>query len=97
MVHAEAVLNKLTKPELIQLLLKTEAIMGSQIPDMSNEDCKHQTCSAGKTPSIPDETLWRLLTFLIVLIKMLLRKRCVVFSKRFILKLTNGIFNFIIA
>ena len=30
-------LNKLTKPELIQLLLKTEAILGSQIPDMSNE------------------------------------------------------------
>ena len=35
--HAEAVLNKLTKPELVQLLLKTEAALGSQISDLSKE------------------------------------------------------------
>ena len=35
--HTEAVLNKLTKPELVQLLLKTEATLGSQIPDLSKE------------------------------------------------------------
>ena len=35
--HAEAVLNKLTKPELVQLLLKTEATLGSQITDLSKE------------------------------------------------------------
>ena len=35
--HTEAVLNKLTKPELVQLLLKTEASLGSQITDLSKE------------------------------------------------------------
>ena len=33
--HTKAVLNKLTKPELVQLLLKTEATRGSQITDLS--------------------------------------------------------------
>ena len=33
--HTESVLNKLTKPELVQLLLKTEATLGSQITDLS--------------------------------------------------------------
>ena len=36
--HTEAVLNKMTKPELVQLLLKkTEATLGSQITDLSRE------------------------------------------------------------
>ena len=35
--HTEAVLNKLTKPELVQLLLKTQATPGSQITDLSKE------------------------------------------------------------
>ena len=35
--HTEAVLNKLTKLELVQLLLKTEATLGSQITDLSKE------------------------------------------------------------
>ena len=35
--HTEAVLNKLTEPELVQLLLKTEATLGSQITDLSKE------------------------------------------------------------
>ena len=35
--HTEAVLNKLTKPELVQLLLKTETTLGSQITDLSKE------------------------------------------------------------
>ena len=35
--HTEAVLNKLTKPELVQLLLKTEATLDSQITDLSKE------------------------------------------------------------
>ena len=35
--HTEALLNKLTKPELVQLLLKTEATLGSQISDLSKE------------------------------------------------------------
>ena len=35
--HTEAVLNKLTKPELVQLLLMTEATLGSQITDLSKE------------------------------------------------------------
>ena len=35
--HTGAVLNKLTKPELAQLLLKTEATLGSQITDLSKE------------------------------------------------------------
>ena len=35
--HTEAVLNRLTKPELAQLLLKTEATLGSQITDLSKE------------------------------------------------------------
>ena len=35
--HIEAVLNKLTKSELAQLLLKTEATLGSQISDLSKE------------------------------------------------------------
>ena len=35
--HTEAVLNKLSKPELVQLLLKTEATLGSQITDLSKE------------------------------------------------------------
>ena len=35
--HTEAVLNKLTKPELVQLLLKTEATLGSKIFDLSKE------------------------------------------------------------
>ena len=33
--HTEAVLNKLPKPELVQLLLKTEATLDSQITDLS--------------------------------------------------------------
>ena len=32
--HTEIVLNKLTKPELVQRLLKTEATLGSQITDL---------------------------------------------------------------
>ena len=35
--HTEAVLNKIAKPELVQLLLKTEATSGSQITDLSKE------------------------------------------------------------
>ena len=35
--HTEAVLNKLTKPELIQLLLKTEATLDPQIADLPKE------------------------------------------------------------
>ena len=35
--HTEAVLNRLTKPELAQLLLNTEATLGSQITDLSKE------------------------------------------------------------
>ena len=35
--HTEAVLNKLTKPELVQPLLKTEATLGLQITDLSKE------------------------------------------------------------
>ena len=35
--HTEAVLNKLTKPGLVQLLLKTEATQGSQITDLSKK------------------------------------------------------------
>ena len=35
--HTEAVLNKLTKPELVQPLLKTESTLGSQITDLSKE------------------------------------------------------------
>ena len=35
--HTEAVLNKLTEPELIQLLLKTGVTLGSQIADLSKE------------------------------------------------------------
>ena len=33
----EVVLNKLSLPELVQLLLKTEATLGSQITDTSKE------------------------------------------------------------
>ena len=33
--HTEAVLNKLTKPELVLLILKTEEPLGSQITDLS--------------------------------------------------------------
>ena len=35
--HTDAMLNELTKPVLIQLLLKTEATLGSQIADLSKE------------------------------------------------------------
>ena len=35
--HTEAVLNKLTKPELVQLLLNTEANMGAQISTLTAE------------------------------------------------------------
>ena len=35
--HTEAVLNKLTEPELVQPLLKTEATLGLQITDLSKE------------------------------------------------------------
>ena len=35
--HTKAMLKKLTKPELLQLLLKTEATLGSQITDMWKE------------------------------------------------------------
>ena len=42
--HTEAVLNKLTKPELVQLLLKTEATLGSQITDLSEEIKDTLTC-----------------------------------------------------
>ena len=35
--YTKAVLNELTKPELVQLLLKTEATLGLQISDLSKE------------------------------------------------------------
>ena len=35
--HTESALNKLTKSELTQLLLKTEATLGSQITNLSKE------------------------------------------------------------
>ena len=35
--HTEAVLNKLIKPGLIQLLVKAEATLGSQITHLSKE------------------------------------------------------------
>ena len=35
--HAEYVLNKLTKPELVQLFLKTEATLCSQVTDLAKE------------------------------------------------------------
>ena len=35
--HTEAVPNKLTKPELVQLLLNTEANMGAQISILTAE------------------------------------------------------------
>ena len=35
--HTEVVLNKLTKPELVQLLLNTEANMGAQISTLTAE------------------------------------------------------------
>ena len=35
--HTEAVLNKLTKLELIQLLVKTEATLGPKIADLWKE------------------------------------------------------------
>ena len=35
--HTEAVLNKLTKPELVQLLLNTEANMRAQISTLTAE------------------------------------------------------------
>ena len=35
--HTEAVLNKLTKPELILLFLKTEGNMGAQISTLTSE------------------------------------------------------------
>ena len=35
--HTGAVMSKLTKLELVQLLLKTEATLGSQITDLSKE------------------------------------------------------------
>ena len=35
--HTEAVLNKLSKPELIQIILNTEANLGSQIAKVTTE------------------------------------------------------------
>ena len=116
--HTEVVLNKLTKPKLVQLILKTEATQGSQITDLFKEikyTLTHQkkleadnaivrtvndrlvervakTESAGKTPSIPDKTLWRLLAFQSLLIIVSLKKRCVVSSKRLVSKLMNRMF-----
>ena len=34
--HTETVLNKLTKPELVQLFLKTESILDEQVIDLTN-------------------------------------------------------------
>ena len=36
-IHTEALLNKQTKPQLVQPLLKTEATLGSQISDLSKK------------------------------------------------------------
>ena len=35
--HTEAVLNKLSKPELVQIILNTEANLGSQIAKLTTE------------------------------------------------------------
>ena len=35
--HTEAVLNKLSKPELVQVILNTEANLGSQIAKLTTE------------------------------------------------------------
>ena len=117
--HGEAVLDKLTKPKLVQLLLKNEPTLGSQITDLSKEikgtltylkmleadidvsrtvndrlvrGLSKQKSSAGKTPSILEEKLSRLLEFQILFIIVSLRKRCVVPSKRLVSKFTNGMF-----
>ena len=34
--HTETVLNKLTKPELVQLFLKTESTLDEQVIDLTN-------------------------------------------------------------
>ena len=39
--HTEAVLNKLSKPDLVQLILNTEANLGSQIAKLTTES---KTC-----------------------------------------------------
>ena len=35
--HTEAVLNKLSKPELVQIVLSTEANLGSHIPQLTTD------------------------------------------------------------
>ena len=35
--HTEAVLNKLSKPDLVQIILNTEANLGSQIAKLTTE------------------------------------------------------------
>ena len=35
--HTEAVLNKLRKPELVQIVLSTEANLGSYIPQLTTD------------------------------------------------------------
>ena len=122
--HTEAVLNKLTKPELVQLLLKTEATLGSQISDLSKEikdtlthlkkleadllslrlltidlsrGLSRLKGSAGKTPSIPDVILWKLLSFRVLLTIVSLRKQSVVSLERLVSKLMNGISKPVIA
>ena len=35
--HTEAVLNKLSKPELVQIILNTEANLGSQIAKLTTD------------------------------------------------------------
>ena len=99
--HTEAVLNKLTKPELIQLLRKTEATLGKLLICQRKlrtlllvwKSWKQILLSLGllttglwrrfpklkgsaaKTSSIPNETLWKLLAFLFLLVIVSLRKR----------------------
>ena len=51
--HTEAVLNKLTKSELKQLLLKTKTTLGSQVADVSKE-VKYVLAKTWNKPKRPE-------------------------------------------
>ena len=77
--HTEAILNKLRKSELVQIILNTEANLGSQIAKLTTEvkDLLRPSVSVGKMPNTRGEIRWRWLEFQCLLRTMSLSRKFV--------------------
>ena len=86
--HTEAVLNKLSKSELVQLVLQTESSLALQITNLTNEVkdllgyFKKLEDSAGLMLCTHAETLLKLLVYLLLSETRIWKIKCGIFLER---------------